>query len=341
MAARLGLPLVIAMLLSAGLAAGAEPAVVKPPGNDDCMACHADADARRANGTSVAFNQTAFDHSKHAPLACVDCHQALARVQEFPHPDKLAPVSCATCHDDQAAKYHDSIHSWAKEKAGLITAAPACADCHGAHDIRGTDDRDARVYRSNIPATCGRCHQGVVDRYERGIHAAALKNGNTAAPVCADCHTAHRIQRADTDAWRLTVTDECGSCHSEVVASFRRTFHGKVTELGFARVAACADCHGAHDILPASNRASTIAPARLVETCGKCHAGANDQFVRFDPHPNPRNYARSPVMWWVNQFYTVLIAGCFGFFGLHSALWFRRERIERRRAASAGEKGRS
>jgi cytochrome c7-like protein len=332
MAARLGLPFAIAMLLSSGLAAGAEPAAVKPPGNDDCLACHADADAKRANGTSVAFNQAAFEHSKHAPLACVDCHQALAKVQEFPHDEKLARVSCAACHDDQAAKYHDSIHSWAKEKAGLTDAAPACADCHGTHDIRGTDDGAGRVYRSNIPQTCGACHQGVVDRYEKGIHAIALRKNNPQAPVCTDCHTAHAIQRADTVAWRLSVAGECGTCHADVVASFRRTFHGKVTELGYTRVAACADCHGAHDILPASNPASTISRARRVETCRKCHAGANEQFVKFDPHPNPRIYARSPVMWWLNQFYTVLIAGCFGFFGLHSALWFRRERIERQRS---------
>ena len=37
-----------------------------------------------------------------------------------------------------------------------------------------------------------------------------------------------------------------------------------------------------------------------------------NRFVQYDPHPNPRNYARSPVMWWVNRFYTVVIAGCCG-----------------------------
>jgi hypothetical protein len=67
-----------------------------------------------------------------------------------------------------------------------------------------------------------------------------------------------------------------------------------------------------------------VSKARLVETCGKCHKGTNESFVKYDPHPNPHNYARSPVMWWVNSFYVVLISGCFGFFGVHSALWFRR-----------------
>jgi len=159
--------------------------------------------------------------------------------------------------------------------------------------------------------------------------------GKANAPVCIDCHTTHAITRTDTDKWRLAVTAECGTCHDQVVASFRRTFHGKVTELGFSRVAACADCHGAHNILPASNPASTISQARLVSTCGKCHQGANQQFVKYDPHPNPQDYSRSAVLWWANRFYWVLIPSCFGFFGLHSALWFLRAARERRKKGGA------
>jgi hypothetical protein len=181
-----------------------------------------------------------------------------------------------------------------------------------------------------VPATCGRCHVGIKERYDRGIHAAVLKQGNARAPGCADCHTAHAIQRADTDKWRLSVTAECGTCHASVVESFRRTFHGKVTEMGFGRVAACADCHGAHDILPASDAASMVSRGRLVQTCSKCHQGVNERFIQYDPHPDPRNFTRSPLLWWINRFYTVLIAGCFGFFGLHSLLWFRRSAKDRR-----------
>jgi len=324
MTRRLGLSLAIFLLLGFAATAGAQTQTIKPPGNDDCLACHGDADVKRENGTSVAVDEKVFAASMHGPVACVDCHKDLAALQEFPHPEKLAKVACATCHDEEGVKYHDSIHSWAKEKAGLTAAAPACADCHGTHDIRGTDDKAGRVFRANIPATCGSCHQGVLEHYGQGVHATARKAGNDAAPVCADCHTAHTVQRADNDKFRLEVTAECGTCHSEVVESFRRTFHGKVTELGFVRVAACADCHGAHDILPASNPASKVAKANLVQTCSACHAGANESFVKYDPHPNPHSYQRSPLMWWVNRFYTVLIAGCFGFFGLHSALWFRR-----------------
>ena len=384
------------LLLSAG-AAGAEQTSVKPPANDDCLACHGDSTAKRANGTSIAFDeniQKGFAASKHAQMACVDCHQDLAALKEFPHADTLAKVNCATCHDDAQAKYtrgvhaqarrnggtlaatcvdchgmhdiqgaaepgsptnhlnlpttclkchgnqdvisrghiqignvgtkyHDSIHGKALEKSGLLVA-PSCVDCHGNHDIVRKSEAASPVFRTNIPATCGKCHAGIKQQYDGGIHAAALAKGDSRAPVCADCHSAHAIQRADTDSWRLSVAEECGTCHASVVDSFRLTFHGKVTELGFSRVAACADCHGAHNILPAANPASLVSSANRVATCGKCHANASASFVKYDPHPNPRNYQRGRVLWWANRFYWALIPACFGFFGLHSLLWFRR-----------------
>jgi nitrate/TMAO reductase-like tetraheme cytochrome c subunit len=309
--------------------AGAQTAA-RPPANEDCLTCHGDPAVKRDDGRSVAVDARQFETSIHGPMACVDCHADLAKA-EFPHEAKLAKVNCGSCHEDIAGKFRDSIHFWVKERAGLVSA-PSCADCHGTHDTKSHTDRTSRVYRDSIPGTCGSCHAGVRERYDVSVHAAALKrNDPRGAPVCVDCHTTHAIPRTDTPAWRLSVAAECGTCHANVVASFRRTFHGKVTELGFTRVAACADCHGAHDILPAANSASLVSKSRLVETCGKCHAGANERFVQYDPHPDPGNYKRSAVLWWASRFYWVLIPGCFAFFGLHSTLWYWRSKREDQR----------
>ena len=321
MVIRSSIALVAFTLVQFTAAAAAQPApaaALKPPANEDCAACHEEVGKP-------------FAASIHAVAACVDCHQDLSTLQEFPHPEKLAKVSCASCHDEIATQYHDSIHAWAKEKAGL-KSAPTCADCHGTHDIVPKTDPLSRTSRASIPKTCGSCHEGVIERYNTSVHATALAAGRADAPVCADCHTAHQIKRSDTPAWRLAAAAECGSCHTAVVDSFRRTFHGKVTELGFTRVATCGDCHGGHEILPASHPASLVSKEKLVATCASCHQGANEQFVKYDPHPDPRSYDRSPLLWWINQFYTVLIAGCFGLFGLHSALWYWRERQEKRRS---------
>jgi hypothetical protein len=318
------------LLMTTGLLVGGAAVAVAgqpppKPANDDCLGCHGDPEVKRANGTSVAVDGPASLASKHGKIACVDCHADLATLTEFPHADTLKKVTCATCHDKIGATYHDSIHARAREKSGL-NVAPACADCHGRHDILGKSDPKSRVFHAQIPATCGTCHEGIKHRYDLGVHAAALNKGDVHAPVCSDCHTAHAIQRVDTDASRLGKTSECGGCHMSVVETFTRTFHGKVTQLGSASSAKCADCHGAHDILAASNPASTISPKNLPTTCGKCHQGANASFVQYDPHPDPSDYKRSAVLWWANRFYWVLIPGCFGFFGLHSLLWFWRSR---------------
>ena len=158
--------------------------------------------------------------------------------------------------------------------------------------------------------------------------------------MCADCHTAHAIQRVETDAWRLSITRECGTCHAESLRTYRDTFHGQVTSLGFVRVAACADCHGSHDIQKRSDPRSRVAPAHLVETCRQCHAGANASFVRYDPHANKHDRARNPVLYYAAKFMDGLLIAVFGFFGLHTALWVPRGLRARRRASKRpGTKG--
>ena len=382
------------LLLGSAVVADAGQAAPKPPANDDCLACHGDPAAARANGTLVAVAGPVFEASKHGPMACVDCHADLAALTEFPHPDTLKKVNCASCHDaaqdtytrgihaqarrnggmlaatcvdchgkhdikatadptsrtnhqnlagtcatchgnqdiidrghieigNVAAKYHDSIHGKAIEKSGLAVA-PSCVNCHGSHDIKRRTDATSQVFRANIPATCGTCHSGIQQRYDVGVHGVAMKKGDARAPVCADCHSAHAIKRTDTDTWRLGVTAECGTCHAESMRTFRDTFHGQVTGLGFVRVAVCADCHGAHDIFPKADARSTVSPARLVATCGRCHSGATASFVRYDPHADRHDKARNPTLYVAAQFMDWLLLGVFAFFGLHTALWLQR-----------------
>jgi hypothetical protein len=307
--------LALLLVLLPKLASGQTAA---PPSNEECQACHSE------GSTAPAV----FSQSTHAPLSCVDCHADLATTTEFPHPEELRPAACRTCHDEAGRQYQDSIHEEGRRRLGLVVS-PSCSHCHGSHDILPKSDSGSRVHATKVAATCGTCHQGIQREYDAGIHAARLQEGVAAAPTCATCHSAHSIRRTDTAGFQLDVIHECGTCHNDKIRTYRDTFHGQVTALGFERVAKCADCHGAHHILPASTPASMVSGARLVETCSTCHAGANESFVKYDPHPNPDDYRRSPILWWVKRFYTVLIAGCFSFFGLHSLLWFWRSRKER------------
>ena len=54
--------------------------------------------------------------------------------------------------------------------------------------------------------------------------------------------------------------------------------------------------------LPARNPNSPIAPANLVTTRGRCHAGANLKFVQYQPHANARDRKMNPALFYVRLF---------------------------------------
>jgi nitrate/TMAO reductase-like tetraheme cytochrome c subunit len=57
--------------------------------------------------------------------------------------------------------YMDSIHGRALTRSGLLVAAN-CSDCHGAHEIKPRAEPTSRVFRANVPKTCGACHAGIL-----------------------------------------------------------------------------------------------------------------------------------------------------------------------------------
>lgn len=308
----------------------AAPVAAQAPTKEDCLTCHAE-----------KFTPDVLTPSVHGPLQCVDCHSDAGK--ELPHPEKLQKVACATCHGEISGEYVDSVHGRARLEKGLVVA-PACSSCHGAHDIRPTTDPQSQVHRGAIAANCTKCHEGIQPEYAASVHAQQFAKGNTTAATCSDCHSAHRIGRTETDAWRLAVIEECGTCHLDRIATYRDTFHGQVTALGFARVATCSDCHGNHTILPASIPASKVSPQNLVTTCRQCHANANENFVKYDPHADKRDRERNPQLYWTYRFMQVLLGGVFLFFGAHTLLWFPRSfkaRRERKASRPADRGGRS
>ena len=333
-----------------------------------CTDCHADlATAELPHGERLAPAQCASCHdepvrahagsvhgrARHASkdsqaAGCVDCHGS-HDIRGSKDPESRTykfnlPATCGKCHGNAQMmakagvpggnvfqQFEDSIHGRALSRAGL-TVAPSCADCHGAHDVKGPGNPQSRVYRTAIPATCGTCHEGIERHYRSGIHGTKLAAGNPLAPHCADCHTAHGIRRVETDSWKLQVLDECGQCHRESVRTYRDTYHGQVTSLGFVRVAKCADCHGAHEVFPKSDPRSRVSSARLVTTCRSCHPGATASFARYDPHADKHNRDRNPLLFFTSRFMEVLLVGVFAFFALHTLLWASRTFGLRRRA---------
>jgi nitrate/TMAO reductase-like tetraheme cytochrome c subunit len=308
----------------------------------DCSTCHSDT----VDLFKQSVHATAQVRGSQEAPGCVSCHGA-HDILPSSNPESRTyhlniAATCSKCHGDPAltakaglpgdvaAKYGDSIHGRAVSRSGL-TVAPTCSNCHGAHDIFSPSNPESRVAAAHVPETCGKCHEGIALKFNAGVHGTVLARGNTGAPACQTCHTAHAIQQSESTAWQLSVIGQCGTCHADRVATFKDTFHGQVTSLGSRAVAGCADCHGPHEILPASDPRSPIAPANLVKTCGKCHEGANENFVKYDPHANKHDRQRSPALYYVSKFMTVLLVGVFSFFGIHTTMWFAREIREGRR----------
>jgi predicted CXXCH cytochrome family protein len=309
-----------------------------------CDTCHADP----VTGLAASV------HAKASAQPCQGCHgdaHAILSAKDpksSTYPSNL-PRTCGACHGNAkfAAKHHitevysqymDSIHGFALTQDGLLVAA-SCSSCHGSHKILSKSDPASRTNRANIPATCGTCHGGPERAYLNGIHGQGMSTGDDRAPVCTNCHTAHQVARPSTVAWQMKTSATCGECHQENYKTYHDTFHAQVSALGYVETAHCWDCHGFHDIRPATDSRSTIAPANLTKTCGKCHSGVTASFVSYQPHADKHKRADYPALWATGIFMNLLLAGVLGFFALHTFLWLFRSLRERSggRVAPAGD----
>ncbi len=280
---------------------------------------------------------------------CWDCHgghDVLPPTDRNSHTYPLnVLVTCSGCHShhgvspnlkmegqDLVDHYMDSVHGRAVQGAGLAVAA-TCPDCHRAHDIRPSNDPASSVHRNHVPDTCGRCHVGIEELCAGSIHFERKENGEAdeRRPVCTSCHTAHAITRVSTPSFSRDIVEECGLCHEELYATYRESYHGQVNRLGYGRAARCSDCHGSHEVRPASDPDSLISEQNLIATCGRCHPGATANFVKFMPHADYRNYDKSPLLFCVWLYFVVLISATFTGFGLHSVLWLTRSTVSRLR----------
>ena len=279
---------------------------------------------------------------------CWDCH-GKHNIKKKDDPASTVnrrniPLMCSTCHENQAVvvKYHihaetpyqeyrQSVHGKALFEKGLLTFAAVCTDCHGVHNIQGVGEPHLMARR---PETCGRCHILIFDEYKDSIHGREALKGNVDAPLCVDCHGEHKLmspQDERSSASRGRVTATCAACHArpevmrkygvpeDRIQTFIESMHGIAAGFGSKATANCSDCHGVHDIRPASDPASRVNPARLAKTCGQptCHPGMPEKIRTAKIHVGP-DRAKSPATFAVRNVLRwavlVLLAA--------TALWF-------------------
>lgn len=297
-----------------------------------CGICHGRLEFKKVDPDgsvhSLFVDESELARSVHAKWQCVDCH---ADIVAIPHPAGLAQVNCQRCHfpgNPVGAPEKVNYEGYVRSVHGRLrlagnTKAPICQDCHGTHAIHKASDPASRVAKANVPRTCGRCHLEVYAQYERSVHGVALlQKGIVEAPSCINCHGEHNILPPKESASEVSATnipETCSHCHGSMafnarfdipidpVKTFKHSFHGIANELGSKKVAECASCHTAHDVLPPDDPRSSVFPANIPATCGKpgCHVGANANYARGRFHIDPES-KDSGIIYWVALFFKVL-----------------------------------
>ena len=133
---------------------------------------------------------------------------------------------------------------------------------------------------------CGVCHSDIRVEFGGGKH-------QSEGLGCISCHggdpDATSVEGAHRAPFRGAVARReipalCASCHSDIermgpynlpadqLALYQTSEHGKRLAGGDDKVAVCTDCHGVHDIRPATDPKSRVFASNIPATCGSCHS---------------------------------------------------------------------
>jgi formate dehydrogenase gamma subunit len=234
-----------------------------------------------SRGKSITISPSTHMRGPHADLGCLDCHVGAS---EPTHNAKSASASCVTCHADSAKAMTAGAHA----ALGDPNDAQTCIACHG------TTNTAKAVAGLQF---CATCHASEVEQYRASVHGRAQAKGNADVPTCQSCHGSAHAALSATDSQspvsKQHLPDTCGSCHSnpqlaakymfaEVrpVQAYRQSVHGRALQHGNNNAASCGDCHGTHDILPASDPQSKIWKQNVAATCGNCHTGVFNTYAK-------------------------------------------------------------
>jgi len=222
------------------------------------------------------------------------CCAGIASAAPKPDP-KPGNQDCLACHGDPSlthqvngkvaslyvnpGKFKDSIHG------GMFT----CVDCH-------TDLKNSPHENTPAKVSCATCHADEQAVYDRSFHATAHKAGDGQAATCEDCHgSAHELLPASDPRSRVNhvnIPATCGRCHgqkfvmeasghsAQPFVSYEESVHGRAVAAGSDKAAVCTDCHGAHEILAASDPKSSIFKFNVPITCAKCHGSVQQEFAQ-------------------------------------------------------------
>ena len=137
-----------------------------------CGACH----EQEAQDVQTSVHGEATAQGQREAATCIDCHNE-HQIEKLSgaSADKISKDVCSKCHAserlnakfrlpaDRVKTFLGSYHGMAVQ-GGLISAAN-CASCHGWHKILPSSDSRSSISRTNLVATCGKCHPGATANF--------------------------------------------------------------------------------------------------------------------------------------------------------------------------------
>jgi uncharacterized protein with PIN domain len=249
----------------------------------DCLRCHADAGIKGKDGRPLVIHADEVARSRHAKVACSQCHSQVNASRLRPCETITRKVECSSCHAEIGQQYQKSRHGQllAQENGN----APSCKECHGTHAVQGRRDPQSPTFPTNVPELCARCHREgqkaalrytgrqheIIESYAESIHGKGLlKSGLTVTATCTSCHTAHSVlPRTDpgSSVHRKNVPATCGACHQGIAEQFAQSVHAMRAGAG-KDTPVCNDCHSAHAIRRADEQGFRL---EIMNKCGRCH----------------------------------------------------------------------
>ena len=192
-------------------------------------------------------------------------------------------AKCLKCHSKKLKKSMEdgeklSLHVPAADFADSAHSAVGCTGCHQEiadrkHPKTKVAINNKRDYSIEQNQACRSCHESKAEQYAGSIHASLVADGNHAAPVCTDCHSAHSIK--SMALYEPVTGQSCKNCHENIFEAYAQSVHGaarangNVIRASHIQAPICADCHRAHET-------TAVAAGELVQsTCLTCHDGAS------------------------------------------------------------------
>lgn len=260
-----------------------------------CMQCH----TRIEESHKKVIKGELWEKNPSIIPSCSECHPP-HRIDIPLIEARISDNSCMKCHketDIHKIVGTDTVSLFMDSNIlpNSVHKNIQCTKCHTE-----VTDHLQRPCSTNKPVDCSSCHVEVFDKYFKSGHGQAHYNKEENAPYCTDCHGTHATTSRYDDTspvYRTAIPGLCGECHKkdgkapmsaelkevDAFSDYSMSVHGQgLTSKGLTVSAVCTDCHTTHLMLKESNEASSVHPANVQQTCGNCHKGIYEKYIKSD-----------------------------------------------------------